>query len=256
MVSMARLGLDKLGMGTPYVSRLVVGGWLTAAGVGAVYGVFVTVIAVRSSPGAELTGHWFAQPAFKALMALLLVVAAAAHPFVRERRWLLPALLFSGIGDWLLAIPWWPPSFVLGLGAFLLAHVCYLGVLVPLARPPRRSRRSLVAVAVLGLSSAGLLAWFWPQLCRAGMTIPVAGYIAVVTAMAGTALLAQLPTWLTAAGAVCFVVSDAMIGIGRFVLDNEALAVPIWWAYAAAQIMITAGFFFGRTAPKSVTSAG
>jgi hypothetical protein len=30
------------------------------------------------------------------------------------------------------------------------------------------------------------------------------------------------------------------------VLGTEALAVPIWWAYAAAQILITAGFFFGR----------
>ena len=27
---------------------------------------------------------------------------------------------------------------------------------------------------------------------------------------------------------------------------NEALAVPIWWSYAAAEILITAGFFFGR----------
>jgi hypothetical protein len=24
------------------------------------------------------------------------------------------------------------------------------------------------------------------------------------------------------------------------------LAVPIWWSYAAALILITAGFFFGR----------
>jgi hypothetical protein len=30
------------------------------------------------------------------------------------------------------------------------------------------------------------------------------------------------------------------------VLGSEALAVPIWWAYAAAQVLITAGFFFGR----------
>ena len=47
-------------------------------------------------------------------------------------------------------------------------------------------------------------------------------------------------------GAVCFAVSDSMIAISRFILGNEALAVPIWWSYAAAQILITAGFFFGR----------
>jgi uncharacterized membrane protein YhhN len=33
------------------------------------------------------------------------------------------------------------------------------------------------------------------------------------------------------------------------VLDNETLAVPVWWTYAVAQILITAGFFFGRTEP-------
>jgi uncharacterized membrane protein YhhN len=53
---------------------------------------------------------------------------------------------------------------------------------------------------------------------------------------------------------VCFAVSDAMIGIGRFILGNEALAVPIWWAYAAAQILITAGFFFGREQPADDTA--
>ena len=63
----------------------------------------------------------------------------------------------------------------------------------------------------------------------------------------------------TAVGAVCFAVSDSMIAIGRFILGNEALAVPIWWAYAAAEILITGGFFFGRedtdSAPEPAESA-
>jgi uncharacterized membrane protein YhhN len=37
-----------------------------------------------------------------------------------------------------------------------------------------------------------------------------------------------------------------MIGIGRFVLNTGALAVPIWWVYAASLLLIAAGFFFGR----------
>jgi uncharacterized membrane protein YhhN len=71
----------------------------------------------------------------------------------------------------------------------------------------------------------------------------------VLTAMVCVALLAELPTIWTAVGAVCFAASDAMIAIGRFILYNDALAVPIWWLYAAAQILITAGFFFGREEP-------
>jgi uncharacterized membrane protein YhhN len=37
-----------------------------------------------------------------------------------------------------------------------------------------------------------------------------------------------------------------MIAISRFILGHQALAVPVWWLYAAAMVLITAGFFFGR----------
>src|SRR6201992_2190921 len=131
--------VSELGMQTPYASRVVLGAWVAGGWAGIAYGVFLTIVAVRSAPGGELTGVWGAQPAFKASMALLLALAAAAHPVVRERRWLMLALLFSALGDVLLAVPWWAPSFVFGLGAFLLAHLCFLGVLVPLARQSDRS---------------------------------------------------------------------------------------------------------------------
>jgi uncharacterized membrane protein YhhN len=180
---------------------------------------------------------------------VLLTIAAVAHPIVRERRWLMPALLFSAVGDWLLAIPWWTQSFVTGLGAFLLAHLCFLGALLPLAFPSKGARPSrvrLAAVVAMCLAAAGLLVWFWPHLAAEKLTIPVTVYIVALSAMVCAALSARLPTVWTALGAVCFAVSDSMIAIGRFILGNEALAVPIWWFYAAAEILITAGFFFGR----------
>lgn len=210
------------------------------------YGVYLTVLALGSVPGAELTGHWVAQPLFKASMALLLTAAAAGHAVVRERRWLMPALLASGIGDWALAIPWWTQSFVVGLGAFLLAHLCFLGALLPLAAR-RPSGWRIAAVVAMCLATIALLTWFWPHLGK--LTLPVTAYILVLTAMVCAALVAKLPTIWTAVGAVCFAASDSLIAIGRFILDNEALAVPIWWSYAAALILMTAGFFFGREAP-------
>jgi uncharacterized membrane protein YhhN len=241
--------LSKLGMEVPYAPRLVAGAWVLASWAGLAYGVYLTVIALRSPPGTELTGHWILQPPFKASMALLLTVAAVSHPIVRERRWLMPALLLSAIGDWLLAIPWWTLSFGFGLGAFLLAHLCFLAALLPLAINQVPSRPRIAAVVLMCLLALVLLAWFWPRMGRDQLTIPVTVYIIVLTAMVCTALLAQLPTIWTAVGAVSFAASDAMIAIGRFILGNEALAVPIWWLYAAAQILITAGFFFGREEP-------
>ncbi len=226
--------------------------WVAAAVVGAGYGIFLLVTALRLPSGAELTGQFALQPAVKALAAVLLAVAAVTHPIARERRWLIAALLFSAAGDYLLAMPWWEPSFVLGLGAFLVAHLCFLTALWPLAAPsPPRVAAAVVTVA----ACVALLVWFWPRLVAEGMAVPVTLYIAVLGAMVCTALMARLPTPWTALGAVCFAVSDSMIGTGKFILGSEALAVPIWWAYATSLMLITAGFFFGRASQASDTSA-
>ncbi|MFG1933605.1 lysoplasmalogenase [Mycobacterium sp. NPDC048908] len=243
MASTAGLATDT---GTPYAHVRTRMFWVAAAVVGVCYGVFLIAIAVRVPSGAELTGQFFLQPAVKALTAVLLAAAALTHPITRERRWLLAALLCSAAGDFLLALPWWQPSFVFGLAAFLLAHLCFLAALIPLVA---RSGPRLAAAAVVVVACIVLLVWFWPRLLAEGMAVPVTVYIAVLGAMVCAALLARLPTPWTALGAVCFAVSDGMIGIGKFVLaptNTEALAVPIWWAYAASIVLISAGFFFGR----------
>lgn len=229
--------------------------WSAALLVAAGYGLFLIVVATRVPAGAELTGQFALQPAVKAAAAVLLAAAAFTHPIVRERRWLVAALLFSAAGDYLLAMPWWEPSFVLGLAAFLIAHLCFLAALLPLARSSRPSRARVVAAAVVVVACAALLVWFWPRLIEQEMAVPVTVYIAVLGAMVCTALLAQLPTPWTALGAVCFAVSDAMIGISKFVLGSEALAVPIWWVYAASLLLITAGLLFGRTSAPSARPA-
>ena len=158
---------------------------------------------LRLPAGAELTGQFTLQPAVKALAAVLLAVAVQSHPIRRERRWLVPALGFSAAGDFLLAMPWWEPSFVLGLGAFLVAHLCFLAALLPLvARTPARMAAATVLVCVC----VALLVWFWPRLVADGMAVPVTLYMAVLGAMVCAALLARLPTTWTALGAVCFAV--------------------------------------------------
>lgn len=232
--------------------------WSAALLVAAGYGVFLIAVAIRVPAGAELTGQFALQPVVKAAAAVLLAAAAATHPIAGERRWLVTALLFSAAGDYLLAMPWWEPSFVLGLAAFLIAHLCFLAALLPLARSYRPSRPRIAAAAAIVVGCAALLAWFRPRLIEQSMALPVTGYIAVLGAMVCTALLAHLPTLWTALGAVCFAVSDAMIGISKFALapeNTEALAVPIWWVYAASLLLITAGLLFGRTSAPSARPA-
>ncbi len=213
------------------------------------YGIFLTITALRLPAGSDLTGQFFAQPLVKSSMAILLAVAALFHPIIRERRWLVAALLLSAAGDFFLAIPWWKPAFVCGLGSFLVAHLCFIGALWPLAWGNRgnTSRPRLLLIGVLAVGFVGMLTRFWPKLVAQGMTVPVIIYMSVLAAMVSTALLAKLPTVWTAVGALLFAVSDGMIGVGQFVLESQALELPIWWVYAAAVVLITAGLFFGRT---------
>src|ERR1700742_3778645 len=99
-------------VGATDTPRLLAGVWVAAGWVGVGYGVFLTLVVLLSQPGEPVTGIWIGQPLSKALMAGLLAFAAAVQPIVRERRWLMPALAFSAVGDFLLAIPWWGLSFV------------------------------------------------------------------------------------------------------------------------------------------------
>ena len=230
--------------GAPRAVRI----WWAAGVLAAVgYGAFLTITALRLPAGSGLTGQFFAQPVAKSSMAVLLAVAALFHPVVRERRWLVAALLLSAAGDFFLAIPWWKPAFVCGLGSFLVAHLCFIGALLPLCGKrgsPGRVRLVLIAVVVVGFVVA--LTRFWPAMAAQGMTVPVIVYMSVLAAMVSTALLATLPTVWTAVGALLFAVSDGMIGAGQFILGSQALELPIWWLYAAAVVLITAGLFFGR----------
>jgi len=220
--------------------------WVAAAVAGVTYGGMLTMVAVDVPPGTPLAGRIVAQPVWKMLMALLLARAAALHEVPRERRWLVGAMLFSALGDLWLALPGWKFSFIAGLGCFLVAHLCYLRVLVGLrgASSPIR----LIGVGAMIGVAIGMLNWYWPGLGE--MKGPVIVYMVVLSSMVCAALLARLPGPLTAWGALAFAASDAMIGISVFVFpftDNE---LAIWWSYAAAQLLISAGLLTRRAPPQ------
>ena len=46
-----------------------------------------------------------------------------------------------------------------------------------------------------------------------------------------------------------------MIGISEFIRRDQALAVPIWWAYGAAMVLIVAGLIFRRSSVGSAKPA-
>lgn len=204
--------------------------WIAAAVAALAYGV-----SLRDAPYPD-------QAAAKVLMCALLVLASARHAPVRERFWLCAALVASAAGDALLALPQRSFSFVGGLGAFLLAHLAYCGLLVPLAVRPHGWRR--VVLPLLSAAALAMYAGFLPHLGE--LALPVAAYIVALCLMASLAVSARLPRATVAFGGLAFVASDAMIGIDRFIGAFSGSAYAIWATYAVAQLSLTGGILLRR----------
>ncbi|WP_277589519.1 lysoplasmalogenase [Pseudomonas chlororaphis] len=157
------------------------------------------------------------------------------------RRWISLGLLFSLLGDVLLA---WPADlFVFGLGAFLVAHLAYLKAYTSDCRslaPLPLLLALIVGAALLGiLISHGL----------GPLLVPVIVYGLAISAMLWRALArlgSEVPkrsAQLAAAGAVAFVFSDSVIGISRFVVAFDAAPYLIILSYWLGQWGIAASTF-------------
>ncbi len=143
--------------------------------------------------------------------------------------WLLAGLVLCMVGDVLLLGS--DRSFDLGLAAFLLGHLAYVGgfrTALPLAGWP-----VLIAVP-LAVAGIAVGAWLWPRLGRRRPSVAV--YIAVISLMvwggAATSCNRALP-WTAAAGAVLFYLSDLAVARQRFVRPeflNRAVGLPLYYA--------------------------
>lgn len=127
--------------------------------------------------------------------------------------------------------------FVVGLGSFLAGHIAF-GVMFAIVglTSVRLAGVGLFACAALGavaavpiLRGAG----------RQGLGSPVALYLAVISAMvvAGWAT----GNWLFIIGATAFIVSDTVLGWGRFVKEHRWTQVAVMVTYHVAIAGLAAG---------------
>jgi uncharacterized membrane protein YhhN len=157
------------------------------------------------------------------------------------------ALVFSTLGDTLLMFSGrWASYFLLGLAAFLVAHIFYIRAFLRLARAGNGwvlGHKWVVVCFLLYLT--GLLAWLWGGIPLA-MKGAVAVYATVITLMALTALNLRgiLPkksaAWLFL-GAVLFVLSDSLIAINKFGHPFPEARMAIMGTYIFGQYAIVRG---------------
>ncbi|WP_193162976.1 lysoplasmalogenase [Microbulbifer hainanensis] len=184
--------------------------------------------------GIGLNGTWMA--ALKIVPIALLAVIARRELSGSTRVLTLAALGFSALGDVLLALEF-PNQFVFGLGAFLLAQLTYAGNFLRTAQFGSR-RFALRGLAVA--TAAALLAK--QVLPGAGeLTLPVLVYMGAIVAMALSAAAHRSGSSLLFAGAVTFLVSDALIALNRFVDPVPLAGSWIMLTYYVAQALLVVG---------------
>ena len=182
------------------------------------FGVFAVLDWLAVSRGIRPL-EYVAKPA--TLLALL-VYAASGHP----SPWLVAALAFSLLGDVFLMLP--ADLFLAGLGAFLVAHLAYIGAFAAPVVP------RLVWLAVM----IGVLSPVAVRILRAvpdrGLRAPVALYSLAIALMVASAVASA--SSVAIAGAVLFLVSDMLIAWNRFVSPKSWAPLAIIVTYHLGQL--------------------
>lgn len=182
----------------------------------------------------------------KALPILLLAAAAAFHARGAWRAGLVVALLFSALGDLLLAAHAMRGDlFTAGLASFLVAQLAY-AQLFWRHRSPQRWRRWL-ALGYLPFAAA-LAAWILPR--TGALAVPVGAYLLAITAMVTGAALTDRPPWLFA-GALAFAFSDGAIAVNKFLQPLPYAGLVIMSSYYLAQGLLWWG---GTREPREASA--
>lgn len=174
----------------------------------------------------------------KPLLMPVLIWLVWSSSLNQKQYFLLLALFFSLCGDVLLMFSG-SLYFMLGLGAFLLAHVCYIVVL---------SRyfvfngvRVLPFVAFSSLMIFGVLNGQLPV----DLEIPVGFYVLTITVMGIFAVsgsrLSPIHYEKVLAGAVLFILSDSFIAVDKFVNTIPFASFWVMSTYGMAQYLMVSG---------------
>ncbi len=189
---------------------------------------------------------WYpvAKPIPMIINIVLVAAALASTGKVPYLEFMILAGLVAGVtGDILLSLD--KKYFIFGLAAFLLGHLFYLagllsgvsgftlsGTLVPLG---------------LALIYGIILVRFMKN---AGLQLPVLLYLLVIALMLIIAIHYDLSRWgylhLFSAGAILFVVSDALLAWDRFIREFRPASLLVLGTYYSAQFLVTLAIILPR----------
>jgi uncharacterized membrane protein YhhN len=183
-----------------------------------------------------------------ATKALLIPTLAAWAWTQRAPRLILVGLLLSAAGDITLqAANGGQTLFLVGMGFFAAAHVCYVTYFVRSGALATLRRRWWIPAAYIVVWLV-LIVILWPDL--GALQIPVAAYSLLLIATAITSAGLGPRTGL---GGALFLVSDALLGAGKAGIDLFPHAdLAIMATYIGAQYLIASGAVAHQAPSRSV----
>jgi uncharacterized membrane protein YhhN len=191
-------------------------------------GLFILSITLKPYPMSWLV---------KLIPMSLLIFYAAKQLTSNSGKVFIAGMIFSAAGDFFLdydRVNW----FIFGLGAFFIAHVCYLFALKPL------KKQKLVFVGLYALYGIGIFSVIAGGLGE--LFIPVLAYMSILLLMAITTLLSiKSNKWLIIGG-LSFVLSDSLIGLDKFYQPIAGAHFFIMLSYYFAQYALFKGFLLSE----------
>ncbi|MFH2073523.1 MAG: lysoplasmalogenase [Actinomycetota bacterium] len=190
--------------------------------------VGITLIGERSHAG------WRVVPKASASAGVIALAVASGAADTSFGRWVMVALALGWVGDVSLAVDrsvW----FTIGLGAFLLSHVAYIGAFGVIGL---RAIAAAVTLGALAIAAAAVGRWLLPHVPR-DLRVPVLAYIVVITFMVAAAAgsTSNGAPWPVLPAALLFYLSDLGVARDRFVAPgfaNRVIGLPM---YYAAQVL-------------------
>jgi len=185
---------------------------------------------------------YFFKPA-ATILIITLAVLLAQHAPPAYRTWIIAGLCFSLVGDIMLMLP--RDRFLAGLGAFLVAHWCYITAFASLPSDPN----FYVLPLWLGFG-IGVFYFIKPKkkVIRAAVFVYVISIVTMTWLAVENWRLAGLA--LAGVGALLFLTSDTLIGLRRFRGNWHSGQALTLGTYFPAQLLIA-----GSLGAVSATSA-
>jgi uncharacterized membrane protein YhhN len=188
--------------------------------------------------------HWICKPLIMATLGLYYFVNASHRSTVV---WL--AIVSSLLGDIALMFERQDPVFfILGLTAFLMAHICY--ILSYGQHQDESEDNALKGIQKIRfafpivLAGTGLIVVLYPTL--GDLKIAVVIYALVLIVMVLNAVFRFGRTnrnsfWLVFSGSLLFMASDSLLAINKFLIPIPSPSVWIMSSYILAQFLIIRG---------------